>query len=179
MAKRRSSESGQIVVLASILIIIFIGLAAAMIDVYVLLDARNWGYRASQQAALAGVSQGREWGGLTTGTGCVGSLSLNETTAYDAAVDFVQREMDLRGLTTYTYDVRVLPDPSGGSVADFPLRTVRLGSGMGTWTSTEPAVGVYLSFPVTLFLIPVFGLDVSQIYVFAAGGVNQPTGACP
>jgi len=166
-------------VIASILIPIFIGFAAVMIDVYVLMDARDWGYRSAQQAAMAGVSQGREWGGLTTGSGCVGSISLNETTADESAVDFLEREMGLRGLTDYTYDVRVLPDPSGGSVADFPPRTVRLGDSRGAWSSAEPAVGVYLSFPTTLFLLPFFGMDVSQINVFAAAGVNQPSGACP
>ena len=58
---RRMVHRGQILVLALIIIFLLFLTATALIDVYHLLEARNWGYQVAQQAALAGVSNGRDW----------------------------------------------------------------------------------------------------------------------
>jgi len=175
----KKSESGQIAVLVVVLTMLFTGLAGALIDVYVLLEARNWAYQAAQQAALMGVSKGREWSGITSDRGCLEAMTLNEGTARSEAESLLQQEMNLRGIANYDHDVRVLPDAAGGSVSGFPPQTVRLGEGRGTWSSSEPSVGVYLSFPVQTFLMPFFGRSQVQIDVFAAGSIHQPANVCP
>jgi len=172
------SESGQVAVLIVILAMLFISVAGALIDVYVLLEARNWAYQASQQAALVGVSKGREWSGITSNRGCLEPMTLNAGTARSEAESLLQQEMDLRGITNYDHDVRVLPGATGGSISGFPPQTVRLGEGRGIWSSSEPSVGVYLSFPVQTFLMPFFGRPQVQINVFAAGSIHQPANVC-
>jgi hypothetical protein len=167
-------------VIAAILIMLFVLLAAALVDGYMLLEARNWGYQAAQQAALAGVSAGRDWTRLNklVCTGGPQPIGLVSSTAQNAAVSLLQQEMALRGINGYTYDVRVLPDYDGGSISGYPPVAVRLGAGRGSWVSDEPAVGVYLSFPVNTFLLSFVGRPVVQVNVFAAAGVRQPDGAC-
>jgi len=174
----QKAESGQIAVLIVILAMLFIGLAGALIDVYVLLEARNWAYQAAQQAALVGVSKGREWSGITTNRGCLEPMTLNAGAARTEAENLLQMEMNLRGITNYAHEVRVLPDAAGGSVSGFPPETVRLGEGRGGWSMFEPSVGVYLSFPVQTFLLPFFGRSQVQIDVFAAGSIHQPANVC-
>ena len=175
----KKAESGQIAVLIVILAMLFIGLAGALIDVYVLLEARNWAYQATQQAALVGVSKGREWSGITSDRGCLEPMILDEGTARSEAESLLQQEMNLRGITNYDHEVRVLPDAAGGSVSGFPPQTVRLGEGRGAWSMSEPSVGVYLSFPVQTFLLTFFGRPQVQIDVFAAGSIHQPANVCP
>ena len=175
----KKAESGQIAVLIVVLAMLFTGLAGALIDVYVLLEARNWAYQAAQQAALVGVSKGREWPGITSDRGCLEPMTLNAGTARSEAEGLLQKEMNLRGITNYDHEVRVLPDASGGSVSGFPPETVRLGEGRGDWSASEPSVGVYLSFPVQTFLMPFFGRPQVQIDVFAAGSIHQPANVCP
>ena len=175
----KKAESGQIAVLIVVLSMLFIGLAGALIDVYVLLEARNWAYQAAQQAALVGVSKGREWPGITSDRGCLEPMTLNEGTARSEAESLLQKEMSLRGISDYDHEVRVLPDASGGSVSGFPPETVRLGEGRGDWSASEPSVGVYLSFLVQTFLLPFFGRPQVQLDVFAAGSIHQPANVCP
>ncbi len=175
----KKSESGQIAVLVVILAMLFIGLVGALVDVYVLLEARNWAYQAAQQAALVGVSKGREWSGITSDRGCLEPMTLNEGTAHSEAESLLQKEMNLRGISDYNHEVRVLPDANGGSVSGFPPETVRLGESRGSWSMSEPSVGVYLSFPVQTFLMPFFGRPQVQIDVFAAGSIHQPANVCP
>ena len=173
-------QRGQVAVLAALLIMVFVLLAAGLVDGYLLLEARNWGYQAAQQAALAGVSQGRDWDSLFPPP-CVGEpapIRLASSTAQDAATSLLQQEMDLRGVSSYSYDVRVLPDYNGGSISGYPPAAVRLGAGRGNWSSSEPAVGVYLSFPVSTFLLSFVGRPTVQVSVFASAGVHQPDGAC-
>ncbi len=178
-AMAKKSESGQIAVLVVVLTMLFTGLAGALIDVYVLLEARNWAYQAAQQAALVGVSKGREWSGITSDRGCLEPMTLNEGTARSEAEGLLQQEMNLRGITNYDHDVRVLPGAAGGSASGFPPQTVRLGEGRGSWSMSEPSVGVYLTFPVQTFLLPFIGHPQVQIDVFAAGSIHQPANVCP
>ena len=172
-------EHGQIASLVAVLSMLFIGVAGALIDVYVLLEARNWGYQAAQQAALVGIAKGREWSGITTNRGCLEPMTLNAGTARTEAENLLQMEMNLRGISDYDHEVRVLPDAAGGSVAGFPPETVRLGEGHEGWSMSEPSVGVYLSFPVGTFLMPFFGRPQVQIDVFAASSIHQPANVCP
>jgi len=175
------SECGQVAVLAALLIMLFVLLAAVLIDAYTLLEARNWGYQAAQQAALSGISNGRDWADLNPPpcTGGPPPIRLVSATAQSATVSLLQQEMTLRGISNYTYDVRVLPDYGGGSISSgYPPLPTRLGAGRGNWTSNEPAVGVYLSFPVSTFLMSFVGRSTVQINVFASAGVDQPDGAC-
>lgn len=176
----RKTERGQIIVPALVIILLFILLSAGLIDVYQLLEARNWGYEAAQQAALAGVSAGRDWNSLASPpcTGGPAPISLVASTAQNTTIQFLQQEMNLRGVRGYTYDVRVLPGYSGGTIPGFPPSPTRLGAGLGNWSSPEPAVGVYITFPVSTFLMSFVGRPTVQINVFASAGVHQPDGHC-
>ena len=130
-------ERGQVAVLAVLLVLLFFLLASALVDAYALLEARNWGYQAAQQAALAGVSQGRDWSSLATPpcSGGPAPIHLNQTTAGQAAEDMLQQEMGLRGIRVYSADIRILPGYTGGTVSGFPPIPVRLGAARGTWSS--------------------------------------------
>ena len=176
----RPRQHGQVAVQAVLLVLLFILLASVLVDAYTLLEARNWGYQAAQQAALAGVSQGRDWNGLASPpcTGGPAPIRLVSSTAQNAATHLLQQEMALRGISGYTYDIRVLPGYFGGAITGFPPQAVRLGEERGNWTSSEPAVGVYLSFPASTFLLSFVGRPTVQVHVFASAGVHQPDGAC-
>lgn len=167
-------------VLAVLLVILFVLLAAALVDGYEILEARNWGYQAAQQAALAGVSQGRNWSALASPpcTGGPAPISLVASTAANEAEDLLAAELDDRGITGASYDIRVLPDYNGGALAGYPPVPIRLGAGRGSWSMSEPSVGVYLTFPVQLFLSSFIGRPTAQIEVFASASVHQPEGAC-
>ena len=181
-ANYRRSERGQVTVLGLLFLLNFVLLAAALVDIYTLFEARDWGYQVAQQASLAGVSIGRDWSTVTVpGGSCVGPgpVTLKIATAQNTAVDYVNREMALRGLSTYTYDVRVLPNYDGGSISGYPPRPVRLGSGLGNWSTDEPAVAVYLSFPVSTFLLSLVGRPTVQLHTFASAAVGQPANVCP
>ena len=173
-------QHGQVAVQAVLLVLLFILLASALVDAYTLLEARNWGYQAAQQAALAGVSQGRDWASLASPpcTGGPAPIRLVAASAQNAATGLLKQEMALRGISQFTYDIRVLPDYDGGDIPGYPPETVRLGDALGEWDSPEPAVGVYLSFPVSTFLMSFVGRPTVQINVFASAGVVQPEGAC-
>ena len=178
----RNSERGQVTILSLLFLLTFVLLAAALVDIYTIFEARDWGYQVAQQASLAGVSVGRDWSSVTIpGGSCVGPgpVTLKTTTAQNTAVDYLNREMALRGLSTYTYDVRVLPDYEGGSMSGYPPASVRLGRGLGNWSTDEPAVAVYLSFPVSTFLLSLVGRPTVQLHTFASAAVGQPASVCP
>jgi hypothetical protein len=186
-----------------IFILLFILAAAVLVDVYQLEEARNWGYRVAQQAALAGASEGRDWSffqptvdplALTptpSDPPCAdpGRIQLITSQASDAADEMLNYEMSARGFSTrtaapsnlpgtYYADVQVLPDPEGGSIAGFPPKPVRLGEDRGYWITDNPAVGVYLTFPVYTFFMSFVGRNSVTISVFAAAEASQPV-ACP
>jgi hypothetical protein len=145
-----------------------------LVDVYEMFTVRNWAYGLAQEAALAGVSRGRDWatGTVPAGGGQV-EFSLVYTTARSEALAVVASEMLVRRVTGYQVDVRVLADSAGGTIPGYPPRPVRLGAS-GDWSSPEPAVGVYLEVPVQPQLLNFFGLGVRTVQVFAAAGVHQP-----
>ena len=150
-------------------ILVLVAVAGSLVDIYRLFAARNWAYSVAQEAALAGASRGRDWSAVTNG----GKIRLNPTTAQSEAQNLVATEMSVRGLSRYVLDVRVLPDPTGGSISGYPLSPVRLGTGLGNWSSSEPAVGVYLEVPVSWLMLDVLGNQPKTVRVFASAGVAQ------
>jgi hypothetical protein len=181
-ASVHKTESGQVVIASLLIIVVFIFLLAALVDGYALFEARDWGYQTAQQAALAGSSIGRDWAGSTKAPGgCIGpaAVELDADTARNAALNFLNSEMALRGMSGYSYDIRVLPDYDGGTVSGYPPQPVRLGASRGSWSSDEPSIGVYLSFPVSTFLMSMVGRPTVQLHVFASASVGQPVGVCP
>ena len=111
-------------------------------------------------------------------TGGPAPIKLDWAAAQSGATDILNQEMMLRGIYGYSYDVRVLEDYTGGTISGFPPSTVRLGEGRGSWSMSQPSVGVYLSFPVSTFLMSFVGRPTVQINVFASASVHQPEGAC-
>lgn len=149
--------------------LVFIALSAGLVDIYRLYAARNWAYTVAQEAAMTGASRGRDWSSLTMD----GNISLDPTLAKNEAHALVTAEMSARGISSYVIDVRVLPDATGGSVAGYPPRPVRMGSGMGNWNSNEPAVGVYLEVPVSWLMLDMLHTQEKTVRVFTAAGVAQ------
>jgi hypothetical protein len=163
-----SDRRGQSVVWGLLCMLIFIAVSAGLIDVYRLYAARNWAYSVAQEAALAGVSKGRDWSSVTSS-----GLRLDANLARSQASAVVTSSMTQRGVSGYSLDVRVLPDQNGGSISGYPPRTVRLGNGLGVWSSDEPAVGVYLQVPVKWLLLDGLNIGAKSVSVFASAGVAQ------
>lgn len=159
----------QSVVWGFLSMLVFIALAAGLVDIYRLFAARNWAYTVAQEAAMASASRGRDWSSLMVD----GNIRLDPVISREAAQTLLAAAMLDRGIDTYVYDVRVLPDPGGGAIAGYPPRPVRLGSGMGNWNSDEPAVGVYLEVPVNWLMLDMLNLQEKTVRVFAAAGVSQ------
>ncbi|NMB68841.1 MAG: hypothetical protein GYA20_08775 [Chloroflexi bacterium] len=147
--------------------LVFITLTSGLVDLYRLYAARNWAYGVAQEAAMAGVSRGRDWSSLMVD----GHLRLDPDQASAQAHTVIDSAMSSRGITVYTKDVRVLPDSDGGSMAEYPPQPVRLASGAGNWSSSEPAVGVYLEVPVNWLMLDMLNLNEKTVRVFAAAGV--------
>lgn len=162
-------RNGQSALWGFLIMMTFIAIASGLVDIYRLYAARNWAYTLAQEAAMAGASRGRDWSAFATG----GGVGLNSSTAKNEAEQLVIAEMAARGITSYGMDVRVLPDITGGSVSGFPPRPVRLGSGLGSWSSSEPAVGVYLEVPVNWLMLDRINVVTKTVRVFAAAGVAQ------
>jgi hypothetical protein len=160
---------GQSLVWGFLAMLVFVAVAAGLVDIYRLYAARNWAYSVAQEAAMTGASRGRDWSSITSG----GDMRLNSTLAKDEAQKMATAELLTRGISQYVLDVRVLPDATGGAVTGFPPRPVRLGSGLGNWNSNEPAVGVYLEVPVNWLMLDMLNTQVKTIRVFAAAGVAQ------
>lgn len=162
-------RSGQSAVWGVVAMLVFIAVAAGLVDIYRLYAARNWAYAVAQEAAMAGASRGRDWSTLVSD----GAMRLDAASAQLEAQQVLQKEMAARGVTGYLADIRALPDATGGSIAGYPPRPVRLGAGMGNWSSDEPAVGVYLEMPVNWLMLDMLDTSLKSVHVFAAAGVAQ------
>ncbi len=169
LPRRYCSESGQAVILGLVLLLVFI----ALVDVYALQEARNWGCQVAQRAALAGASARRDW--ESAANGC---LELDESIARVRAAEVLESELAFRRIAVYSYEVRLLPDVSGGSYPDFPPQPVRLGESRGGWEEGEPSVGVCLSFPLSTFWMSFLGRSTVPLAVFAAASIAEPAGGC-
>jgi hypothetical protein len=198
LLRKRMVRRGQILVLGVVIFFLFFLVATVLVDVYTLFEARNWGYRVAQQAALAGAAgTSTKWviyqptatvdpstDTPTPGApGCINPvwIELLSSEAYDAAEAALFQEMGARGYSFpggYEYDIRVLPDHDGGTVANYPTIGVRLGESRGDWSADNPAVGVYISFHVDTFLLSAVGIAPGDIHVFASAEAAQPP-VCP
>jgi hypothetical protein len=166
MISERKAQSAVWGLLATLL---YIAIAGGLVDIYRLYAARNWAYSVAQEAALIGASRGRDWSSISAS----GEIRLILATTKSETEKRIATEMAARGISVYTVDVRVLPDPLGGRVAGYPPRPVRLGRDRGEWSSNEPAVGVYLSMPVDWLLLDRLGIIEKSVSVFAAAGVSK------
>ena len=162
-----TQRKAQTAVWGLLTMLLFVAIAGGLVDIYRLFAARNWAYSVAQEAALAGASKGRDWSAIMSG----GEIRLVQSTAETAAENLVTAEMSARGIYGYAMDVRVLPDPAGGSVTGYPPRPVRLGNNLGNWTSDEPAVGVYLVVPVDWLILDRIGIVGKTVSAFSAAGV--------
>ncbi len=143
--QRRGQEfvSGFMVILIAILI------AAGLADYNRLQTTRDAIERASYEAALRGTSAGRDW----TYAAANGTMRLNGLTAQSAASAYLAQAMSDAGLNGYTSDIRVLPNPTGGAIANFPPTARASAFDAATWTTTQPAVGVYVEIAVPTMLL--------------------------
>lgn len=162
-------KKAQSAVLGILVLLVLLILAAGLVDIYRAFAARNWAYSVAQEAALIGVSSGRDWNGLAV----TGEVRLDEAAARTAAEQIVIAEMSARGVDDYTLIIQIQPEPDGGRVEGFPPRPVRLGTGKGAWQTDEPAVGVYLEAPVDWLLLDAFGIEEKNVAVFASAGVAK------
>ena len=164
-----ADRKAQTAVWALLVTLLFVAIAGSLVDIYRLYAARNWAYAVAQEAALAGVSKGRDWASITTS----GEICLVEGTAHSVAENVVVAEMNARGVTGYSLDVRILPNSDGGTISGYPPRPVRLGGNLGSWSSDEPAVGVYLEVAVNWLLLDRIGIAEKTVAAFAAAGVSR------
>ncbi len=193
--RNRKATRGQILILAVIFIFMFLLVGVVLIDIYHVEEARAWGYRVAQQAALAGASQtSTGWivyqptvdPLLPTPTArsdnCLDPVrvQLDPADAQDAAEDMLNQEMQYRGFAypaDYAYEIHILPDFDGGPPEPgWPPGSARLGG--GDWSADNPAVGVYLSFDVYTFMSGFIGRSSVTVHVFAAAEVAEPL-VCP
>ena len=164
-----TERKAQAAVWGLLAILVLVLLAGGLVDIYRLFAARNWAYSVAQEAALTGASRGREWNAVITS----GLIQIDSAVAITEAQNVVSSAMQIRGISGYSADIRVLPDPFGGIINGFPPRPVRMGENLGAWSSDEPAVGVFLVVPMEWTLLDIFGIAPKEIRVFASAGVAQ------
>jgi len=152
ISHKLSARGGQAWAGGVMLVVILILAAAVLADVYHLHQVRNFAYGLAADAALAGANQGRDFVGYYSSQR--GRLGL-ASSAYATALDVVAEGMSERGITGYEVIIQVISDSNGGEVQNFPP-VPRAGlAGESHWTTSGPAVGVYLAVPVPTNL---FGL---------------------
>ena len=166
MIRERKAQSA---VWGLLTILVFIIIASGLVDIYRLYAARNWAYNVAQEAALIGASRGRDWAYVSA----TGNIRLTSVLATSEAHQIIIAEMNTRGVSGYSVDIQVLPDPAGGTITAYPPLPVRLGNGRGDWNTNEPSVGVYLTIPVDWLLLNRLGITEKSISVFASAGVVQ------
>ena len=166
-------QKGQTTIAAALLVVVLILVAAGLTDVYLLLETRAWARRVAEDAAIIGAGAGRDWDGFIA----TGEMRLIEATAQATTLDALQDGLSERNASPTAIDVRVLAEPFGGSIPNYPPLGRADIFGQGDWTATEPAVGVYLSLPVetTFFGLTFGGNQPVELHLFAAAGVATQT----
>ncbi len=159
-------ERGQSTLATIFTVIIFTLIAGIVVDVYSVWTARDWAYRAASSAALRGVTVGRNFNAFYT----TGQWSLDAAAAKAEATNALAEEMATRSVTGYSADIRVLPNPTGGTITGYPP-TARARQAGGDWSTGEPSVGVYVSVPVRTFFLNMVGGADFQVHAFAAAGL--------
>jgi len=119
--------------------LILMVLAAAIVDVYRIQDVRTFAYSAANDAALRGASFGRDWDQFTA----TGEMALDPYAATDAAQGALEQVMQTRSISSFRYQIGVIPNPGGGTF-NLPAPCISRASlwNTTTWTETRPAVGV-------------------------------------
>lgn len=168
LTDRLSRRQGAATLWAIMATLVLVLAAAAVLDVYRLATTRNWAYQLASDAALQGVSRGRDFVSLTAD----GSMRLDEAAAVREAISVAEQGLAARGLSGYVLEVRVLPE--GGVEPGFPPVARASQSGEVDWSSSAPAVGVYLevAVPVTFFGW-VDGADTVPVHAFAAAALAE------
>lgn len=160
---------GQSMPMALLLVLLLMAVAAVATDVTALLETRQRGYRLAADAALQGTRAGVDYSAYVGG----GEIWLDAEVAEQEALRVVQTALLTQGVAGYQVQVRVLPAPTGGEIANFPPHAAAQQVGGTTWRLPAPSVGVYLELPVaTLFLDVLLGTP-TRVHVFAAASVAQ------
>lgn len=162
----RAAERGQMIVAAVVLVMFLVLVAGGAVDLYRLQETRNWAYRTAEAAALAGAVLGRDLSSVYT----TGQVRVDPVNGYlyaeEAALDALAR----RGAVG-SYDIRVI-EWGGETVTNYPPVARADMWDSGSWTSSEPAVGVYLEIEVDTFLYCfINGGGPVTVHAFAAAGV--------
>ncbi len=166
-----NSERGSASVAGLLFTLILMVLAAAIVDVYRLADTRTFAYSAANDAALRGASFGRDWDEFTA----TGEMRLDPYAATSAAQNAIEQVVSTRGITTYQYQIGVMPNPGGGTF-HLPAPCVNRASlwNTTTWTETEPAVAVCIQIQVPTILFGlVSGNQPVTVNAFAAAGIAR------
>ena len=164
-------ERGSATVAGLFFTLILMVLAAAVVDVYRIQDVRTFAYSAANDAALRGASFGRDWDQFTA----TGEMALDPYAATDAAQGALEQVMQNRGLSSFQYQIGVIPNPGGGTF-NLPAPCTSRASlwNTTTWTETRPAVGVCVQVQVATILFGlVNGNQPVTVNAFAAAGVVQ------
>lgn len=161
-------QKAQTAVMGLGAIMALVMIASGLVDIYRLFEARNWAYSIAQQAAMVGVSLGRDFD-----TAGPDGIALDETTARAEALKIVQKQMSRRGITGYVVRIEAIPGKNGGTVPLFPPTARLISTGSSDWTTSKPSVGVYLLVPTDWVLLDLFGITENYVEAFAAAGVNR------
>ena len=164
---RKSKEHGQATAATVVLVMVFVFIAGAAVDLYRLQEARSWAYRAAEAAALAGATLGRDLSTVTTH----GTARLEPGTATLVAEQSLVAALQRRGVSGYTYDIRV--SEWGGDVfTNYPVVTRAEMWENRDWSPTEPSVGVYVALPVSTYIFGlVNGNAPVTVHAFAAASI--------
>jgi hypothetical protein len=162
-------ERGQAAVASVLLVVILIFIAGGAVDVYRLQEARSWSYRTAEAAALVGVTLGLDFSAVYTD----GRVRVDPGVGYANAEQVLVESLAHRGVSGYTYDIRVA-EWGGEIFPDYPPVGRADLWGVSGWTPSEPAVGVYLEVPVRTYILGlVNGNSPIMVHVFAAAGVGE------
>ena len=163
---RLSDARGAAALWGAMASLVLILAAAGVLDAYRLSTTRDWAYQVASDAALRGVSRGRDFASLTGG----GVMKLDEGAAVYEAMSAASAALAEKGVSSYVLDARALPQ--GGTIYGFPPVARASQSGETNWSSTEPAVGVYLEVPVSVvFFGWVNGARTVPVHAFGAAGL--------
>ncbi len=160
-------ERGQVAVIGTVLLLLFILIAAGLVDIYRLQDTRAWAYRAAEAAALSGAAQGRDFSTIYT----VGAPRLDPGAGYAGAQQAIEAEIAWRNLAGATYRIEV-SEWGGEEFAGFPPVARADLWGNDSWAVKEPAVGVYVEVAVPTFLLGWLPTGPVTVHAFAAAGVG-------
>jgi Flp pilus assembly protein TadG len=159
---------GQIAVASALLVMIFILIAGALVDVYRLQEGRAWAYRAAEAAAVIGSATGRDLSTIYT----IGQPRLDPGAGYAGAQQTLEAEIARHGATDVTYRIEV-SEWGGTEIVGFPPVPRADLWGDGTWQTKEPAVGVYVEMPVETCLLGLTQQGVVTVHAFAAAGIGS------